>query len=334
MDSTRQQRMGMTLVELIVVITIILMVAALAAAFMPRFQDRQNISRGVDLMSQWLLTAKQRARRDGLVTGLRFITDPNDPSANALQLPMAVYVQQPEPITGGNPPGSTPPSGVVVNPVSGVCLSVENQTGPWRATFANVDFFNGSGPGSDPTLWIVQQGDFLDLRSSGVHSITGPTVNSSPPAPFPPPAPGTSNALLLGTGTPFGLTATPPCQPTYNYRILRMPRELTGEPILQLPGNIVVDMNSGFSFNVPLRTLPTTPTPTSVYEILFSPDGSVVGPGVSGGKIILWVRDPTNADVNLGGLVCVQARTGFISSYDIFPGNPYQFADEGRDSGL
>src|SRR5689334_23274451 len=137
------RRWGLTLVELIVVITIILLVAALGAAFMPRVQERQNVNRGMDLLSQWLLIAKQRARRDNLVTGVRFIIDPNDPNAGtyANQLTQVVYVQQPGPYTNGQ-----------------FLAVTDNPDGTHTATFNNVDFTNGGLPASE---WLVQPGDYF-----------------------------------------------------------------------------------------------------------------------------------------------------------------------------
>jgi prepilin-type N-terminal cleavage/methylation domain-containing protein len=276
-----RRRRGLTLVELIVVITIILLVAALGAAFMPRVQERQHITRGTDLLSQWLLMAKQRARRDSLVTGLRFQTDPNDPNAGSYpnQYTQAVYIQQPPAFTGGT------------------CTSVTaNADGTYTANFLNVDFSNGGMPVNE---WLVQAGDFFLLSNPPVNFVLG--VPSA-----------TSLTLFSGAAS---TTVTP------NYRVIRQPRVLTGEPVLQLPGTVTVDLNVS--------------RPALQTQILFAPNGSVTGQGVGGGKIVFWVKDPTSVDPSLGGLVAIQTQTGFISTYDIGPlGNEFMLVDAGRDEGF
>jgi len=86
------KRRAFTLIEMIVVMAIILTIAVLGIAFLPKFLDNQNLTRAADHLSQWLLTAKQRAKRDGAPTGVRILVDPTTHLATQCQ-----YVQQPEP---------------------------------------------------------------------------------------------------------------------------------------------------------------------------------------------------------------------------------------------
>ena len=88
---------GFTLIELIVVIAIILAIAALAAAFAPRVSNSTNLSRAIDQTEQWLLTAKMRAKRDGLATGIRFMAMPGGAAGTYSQFQ---YIQQPDPLSG------------------------------------------------------------------------------------------------------------------------------------------------------------------------------------------------------------------------------------------
>ncbi|MGH7226137.1 MAG: prepilin-type N-terminal cleavage/methylation domain-containing protein, partial [Gemmataceae bacterium] len=92
-----KQRDAFTLVEMLVVIAVILAISALAAAFAPRVNDNQNLSRAVDNLEQWLLTAKMRAKRDGLATGVRFIQVQGDLAGTYSQLQ---YIQQPDSLSG------------------------------------------------------------------------------------------------------------------------------------------------------------------------------------------------------------------------------------------
>ena len=291
-----KNRRGLTLIELLVVVAIILAVAALAAAFAPRVTDSTNLTRSVDQLEQWLLTAKMRAKRDGLATGLRFIQAPGDIAGTYSQFQ---YIQQPDPLSGGWV-SSTGVNGGVLATASGGTV-----------TFTNVDFTLGGVP--NPAQWLVQTGDFLEVRGGGVYliaAVTGPTT-----------------LKLSGSAYDNALTITPN-QATTNYRILRQPRLLEGEPVLQMPGNFAVDNNAGFG-NVQAG-------PSGNIEILFAPSGAVVGTNAGNGKILMMVYDTTQTyDSNKAGIVGVQSRTGFIGAYSVAAGaDPFLYAEEGRTSGL
>jgi type II secretory pathway pseudopilin PulG len=324
------RRPAFTLIELIVVISIIIVIAALGAAFAPRVTDSQNLTRSVDQLEQWLLTAKMRAKRDGLATGIRFIEDPNNPGIRFIEDPnnpgmysQFQYIQQPERLSGGSVVfATTPPAGAMPWPAApvyltgGACLQATGN----QVQFANVDFTAGN---LTVDQYLVQQGDYLELLGGGIYYIS---------AVVPP------NKLALGgsiydnalsfnpTGAQAGATT--------NYRILRQPRILNGEDPLQLPNNYAVDL--AMSANVPRRPLYGAPN-GGYYEILFSPSGAVVGQGTTSGKILLYVHDYTQTPVDPGksGVVAVQTRTGYIGAYNAGPPTaPYIYAEEGRSSGL
>jgi hypothetical protein len=309
-------------------------------------QDSTNLQRSIDQFEQWLLTAKMRAKHDQLATGIRIFGDPNntipDPNNPLMQFYYSAqiqYIQQPDPLSGGwlsttQAPGAVPyppPSGSLW--LNGGILFQSTNTGGTPAavyvTFYNVDFSLGLPP-INSSQYLVQPGDYLELRDSGIYLISGVVL----PTPTNP----TANMIQL-TGTPsyyssfptFGLTPgnTPP---TTNYRILRQPRILMGEPPLQMPSNFAVDG----SFSAPALIGPVGGPPPSV-DILFSPSGAVIGPYAASGKLLFYIHDSTQnpVDPNRGGIVAVQTRTGFIGAYAVAPGaDPFLFAEEGRDSGL
>jgi prepilin-type N-terminal cleavage/methylation domain-containing protein len=295
---------GFTLVELLVVIAIILAIAALAAAFAPRISDDTNLSRSVDNLEQWLLTAKMRAKRDGLATGIRFIPDPNPNYANMyFQLQ---YIQQPDSLTGGwiNSSGSL---------VGGQLLSagqVPAGSGVVTATFQGVDFTLGGLPASQ---WLVLPGDYLEIRDGGVYAIASAT---------------SATTLQLGSSAydlALNLTSA-----TTNYRIIRQPRSLIGEETLVLPNNFAVDLTATSGSNVVAGS-------SGYPEILFSPTGAVVGTNAANTITGFLVYDVTMNpyDSNRAGLVAVQTRTGFIGAYNVGPtGNTFSYVQAGRESGL
>jgi hypothetical protein len=296
-------------VELIMAMAIIVFLAALAAAFAPSVLDSQNLTRAVDQFEQWLLSAKMRAKRDGLATGIRFVQNPGDPPGAYSQFQ---YIQQPDPLSGGWRAGAPAPGSV---PHGSIFLAggVLQSASAGVVTFANVDFTLNGLPLAQ---WLVQPGDSLEVRDGGVYLIgtaTGP-------------------ATLQLAGSPFDTALT--VTPTTNYRILRQPRVLIGEPPLQMPGNLAVDMNP----------IPPTAVRGTVQagasgnlEILFAPSGAVVGTNAGSSKVLVYIHDMTQvpADPSRAGIVAIQTSTGFIGAYSVAPGpDPFLFAEEGRSSGL
>ena len=87
-----------------------------SAAFAPSIADSSNLTRAVDNLQQWLLTAKMRAKRDGLATGIRFIQAQGDPPGFFSQVQ---YIQQPDDLNFPNTmmwqPNQTQPNLVAIN---------------------------------------------------------------------------------------------------------------------------------------------------------------------------------------------------------------------------
>jgi prepilin-type N-terminal cleavage/methylation domain-containing protein len=342
------RRDAFTLVEMLVVIAIILAVAALAAAFAPRVNDNQKLSRAVDNLEQWLLTAKMRAKRDGLATGLRFIQAPGDgalvpnPAYSPLTGPaysQFQYIQQPEPLSGGlfvgvtapgvttppsYPPGYPPPYQYLPNSgfwySGGLLVSAAGGT----VTFAGVDFWMGST--TLPPNPLVRLGDYLEINGGGVYKIQGAT---SP----------TTLLLRSSAYDTYGSSLTIAI-PTQNYRILRRPRILIGEEPVSLPDNYAANFSSIPLSGSPLPGTNVVPGPSGSPEILFSPTGAVIGNNSATSTLVISVWDVPamnqQPDPNSVGIVGIQCRTGFIGAYPVSLGiyGPFYFVQTARESGL
>jgi prepilin-type N-terminal cleavage/methylation domain-containing protein len=70
-ETAKGRRPGFTLVEMIVVLTIMLILTVIAVAVAPRFQENDNVVKAADRISQWLVIAREWAKRDQVPTGVR-----------------------------------------------------------------------------------------------------------------------------------------------------------------------------------------------------------------------------------------------------------------------
>ncbi|MBM4068863.1 MAG: prepilin-type N-terminal cleavage/methylation domain-containing protein [Planctomycetes bacterium] len=149
----RSPRGGFTLVELLVVISLMLVLAGILVMFWPGVSDSQRAAEGGSLLEGWLRIAKQRALRDQAPRGLRLYIE----SGKVFQ---AQYIEQPADYN----------TGTVSQPNAADLSTVQ------------VSSLNLTGGTTD----IVEPGDYLELEGSNrVHRIAsvGPPKNLglSPP---------------------------------------------------------------------------------------------------------------------------------------------------------
>ena len=93
----RDSRSAFTLVEMLVVIALIVIIAALGIFAIPLFQTQQQATQNASQIVAWLGDAKVQALRQQRATGLRFVPDPNAPNF----LREVYYVQTPDDFRGG-----------------------------------------------------------------------------------------------------------------------------------------------------------------------------------------------------------------------------------------
>jgi prepilin-type N-terminal cleavage/methylation domain-containing protein len=303
----KRRRRGFTLIELLVVIAIITLLSVIGYLVIPTLNNDYNRVRAVDQISEYLLTAKMRAKRDGLPTGIRF-------NATSGQVNQIYFVQQPDAITGATM-GAT---------LTGIAANAMQP--PVAASFTGGDWV-GAGNAAGDQYAPVQAGDYLEINGGGPVYVIG--TSKAGAAAITLTANGATVSLLNASASFSGSTS--------NWRIIRMPRLMEGEDVKQLPGDLVVDL--GQSLRVPTRTLGSGTIGTAaVSEIVFSPSVSVVNPISGSGKIILWIADPGNASQPQGPstLIAINTRSGFIGAYDVNlnGGDPYSFTEDGRGGGF
>jgi prepilin-type N-terminal cleavage/methylation domain-containing protein len=311
-------RPAFTLIELMVVVGLILLLAGLAAAFYPDIATSNRASTGASSLQGWLLIAKQRAKRDGLPTGIRFIPGESGGFSFCTQM---VYIQQPADFAVGRCTATSSPNTIPMTATLNTNVQASQYTqGGYESEFdvQNGDYFELYGGG-----YIRQINSVSASSGSTTLTMLSPLTNKSMP--------------ILGTSTSPVVTTSSASNPGPNYRIIRQPRELAGEPILNLPYNVAIDLNKGSNVggvagNTQTFSNPPTRTslnPTSSYsyrEIVFSPAGAVIGAGNQNpydGQIYLWVRDMSVLDISSDPeqgyptIISIQTRSGFISAYPV-----------------
>jgi type II secretory pathway pseudopilin PulG len=163
-------------------------------------------------------------------------------------------------------------------------------------------------------LYPVQPGDYIELGGAlyKIANVDGP--------------------LNLSLNTPA------PVLTTSNYKIICQPRPASDDP-LDMAKNIVIDLTprliGGGVWDLPI------PTANSPLDIMFAPDGRVLGPLAGRDKLIFWVRDKTlpgaKGDPVADGdptLVVIYPRTGLIAAFAVdttnLTTNPYTFTITGK----
>lgn len=215
MEQLLKGRPAFTLIEMLVVVSIILVITVAVVAVAPRFTDDRKLARAADQLAQILLTTKQRTKRDLVPTGVRLFLNPSLAGQGKGNLVTELqYIQQPDDFA---PTGSTVTLTAVPNsaaidaqiPASviwprgwGGLVMVAQGTPP-------LDFTSGF---SNSALWPVQPGDYLNVKGTAhlilavFPLVTTPTVVPStlvlaPVAPFQPPPINISGALASPPNT-------------------------------------------------------------------------------------------------------------------------------------
>jgi len=274
------RRTGFTLIELLVVIGVIVVIAGLIVYFGPGIEKGERSARGASALQGNLFIAKQQALRNRLPYGIRLLRGSNSPT-----------------LPNGNPD----PDFNKIRSFQYISQPLDYRRGNVKADTGttNVVFFDGpdlTGGLADRSLWLVQPGDALQVGNEPPTLIT--EVNRA----VDPPNTVRTNAANGATGFE-----------TNDYRVFRAPRPAAGEEIINLPEEIIVDLdpNNGMSEIAPETT-------TGYLDILFAPSGRILNTAGRAGRIVLWVRDETTAaDSSEQSLIVVFTRSGLIGSVPV-----------------
>ena len=199
-------RRGMTLVELLVVMSIMLTFAAITAAFYPSISSDNQIAQASNKIQNLLVGARQKARRDNNVTGVRFFPDLNNPSA-ATQM---MLVQKPVDLTGNSLSAK-----IVYSPPNIISFS-DNANNPWPVW--------GFATGED----LIMANDILvDPLTNNSTKITVKGASA--------------NQMLINSAF-----CTPTFSTPLNYKIIRQARIVPGEEAIPMPEGYEILLGANF----------------------------------------------------------------------------------------
>lgn len=335
MGLKNRKRLAMTLVELMVVMAIVIMFAAITAAFYPANQADRELSRFSNSVQSALLSARNRARADRLPTGIRFYADTVTPT----RVGNVITIQKPPAIEATQIGGAITSNLIENPPNSGVYQLM-------------INF-----PLTYPISSVLYPGDFIVLDSGDVAKVD--SINPNPNATV-------SNSGSYSSSFVQNISSNP-----LKYKLYRGLMELSGDKPFELSDTIDIGMpiapgnfsTTTFVYPLPLLTyanVPSTylfpPNPSNYFDIVFMPDGSLQNNFQS--DIFLHLRNfesasgtgPSfsNGDFSRDAILVVRRTTGSTGVFEVGPlvdlsypnrtdatkHNPYLFAKDPRNKGI
>jgi len=353
---TEINRKGFTLVELLVVMSIMIIFGAMTVAFYPSVSSDNELSRIANQVQGMIVGARQTARRELVATGIRFL-----PSTNPNVCEQLLLIQKPADIYGYTfGPMIYQVGPLNVNIASFVAPSAVNNPLKYQQLISVVQFpYPVWSSSSEEEL--VKEGDLLinmnELPPKACRILGKPNfaifnnglntqINSDYPIGSYPR--GWTNVFLpndlalidVGDYNPFQ-SGNSPVSPTLayqpkNYRIIRNPRVIPGEKPIDLPANFEISLITQSSFTV-FPTAQTTagdpaPVPVAVnlskgfsgeLDIVFDSNGSISSQSASS-DVYLWLhrKDSEIGDFNQDAIFCIRKKNGAVG---IFPVNPLTY---------
>ena len=303
-------RRGMTLVELLVVMSIMVTFAAITAAFYPSISSDNQIAQASNKIQNMLVGARQKARRDSNVTGVRFFS--NDLiSANQMML-----VQKPVDLTGNNL--------LDINfnpPIPTTLYQPQLLTGN-----PNIIQFSSQVWGFPTGEDLVMANDILvEPVTNNSTRITGKGA--------------TANQMFINSSVSNTLIFYNPnlANPTLNYKIIRQARIVPGEEAIPMPEGyeilfFVPDRNGTKCFSGPpifySSVIPPEVIPReSSVDVCFEKTGAVYQIDFAA-NVYIWVHKTGSTKYSEDdAIIGIQRNNGKVA---VFPVGLVDFSNAGN----
>ena len=286
-------RRGVTLVELLVVMALIAALSALALMIAPGIANQDNTLKGTADVQAALRISQGMAAAAKTPRGVRLLSPSLAPDATPTIVTELQYLEA--------PPVLVPTPTVMVGDPYAPTVTAGDKQDAWRPQVEFAYSLDKTGTVINRTCTIIgltqDQADqvvtgativlptlnyFAQVTGSYTKVASSPLTVTVPLAVYPDSALGASG--FPGTNTPV--------YQTFYFGIYGPPRPLLGEPTIQLPLNIGIDLALCQPIGIP-NTITNT---SNTYDIMFAPSGQRIGsqsvPG-SSSQVFLWVRDYT-----------------------------------------
>jgi prepilin-type N-terminal cleavage/methylation domain-containing protein len=352
-------RKGFTLVELLVVLSIMIIFGAMTVAFYPSVSSDNELSRIANQVQGMIVGARQTARRELVATGIRFL-----PSTNPNVCEQLLLIQKPADIYGytfGRMIYQVGPLNVNVG--SFVNFNAANNPLRYQQSISVVQFPLPIWSSSSEEE-LVKEGDLLvnlnetppkacrilgKPNSAIFNNGLNTQINNDFPISSYPRSwtdvfvPNNLALIDVGDYNPFPLPpdGNSPVPPTLayqprNYRIIRNPRVIPGEKPIDLPANFEISLvtQSSFFVSPTAQTTAGDPAPVPVavnlsrgfsgeLDLVFDSNGSISSQSASS-DVYLWLhrKDSEIGDFNQDAIICIRKKNGAVG---IFPVNPLTY---------
>lgn len=261
LDSRRRRRPGLTMIELLIVVAVMVILMGIALPMMKTGIEGRKLREAARQVNTDVTLAKALAAETGQLSGLVIDTEPlpEDPTK---MFARRLYLAE------------MPP------PYAGDLVGAKAYVNGDQVTFDNALLGAYPADSSNIGLLGIRDGDLIkfDFRNP-VFTIVDPdpTTDYAITTPFPGTPPSTDGMFKIAI-TP-GMTAPP--TGVYPYQIVRKPRKSSSTP-LELPKGAVIDLNAS-GFGLTDTSLASSPRPWTASTYVLAVGCRFCQPTVSNG---------------------------------------------------
>ncbi|QDU60295.1 hypothetical protein Pan216_11340 [Planctomycetes bacterium Pan216] len=268
---------GFTLIEMLVVIIIATTIAAIALPTLSRMAQGDQVRAGARQLQALLVAARDKALAADEPRGVRLLQDPDDLSL----VRSIIFVEPAEPISAGGASASTDTAGSV-RVVRQVTLAANSDGDTQELVAAQLQQLPQSGTNHVGVIRLGHAGQYHSFNVAAG-----------------------SRVLTLDTPLPVGAASTTGRISDIEYVIPRPPVPIADGEVNQLPKGVAIDLGqmpaslaTAVDASESRLSRLTRDENALAFDIMFAPDGRVIGSAARDSQIALWLRDEFVQDVS------------------------------------